>query len=133
MGLREGGSAEAEVLHQLRIECKKLRYMLEFFRSLYTPSQIKGLIRTLRRLQDNLGDFNDCEVQQLKLKEFARTMMSRGGFPPETFMALGCLVERLETSQQEELDRFSECFREFSRPENQEHFRSLFGPKKKPA
>jgi CHAD domain-containing protein len=129
MGALEGGSVEAEVLHRLRIECKKLRYMMEFFRNLYESKEIKGLIKVLRRLQDNLGDFNDCEIQQLKLKEFARSMMDRGGFSPETFMALGCLVERLEMSQAEEVGRFEECFRDFSRPENQERFRSLFSPK----
>jgi len=133
MGTREGGPVEAEVLHRLRIECKKLRYMMEFFRTLYEPKEIKGPIKVLRRLQDNLGDFNDCEVQQLKLKDFARAMMNRGGFPPETFMALGCLVERLETRQAAELGRFAERFGDFSRPENQDRFRSLFSSKTKQA
>jgi CHAD domain-containing protein len=133
MGAREGGSVEVEVLHRLRIECKKLRYMMEFFRTLYEPKELQGLIKILRRLQDNLGDFNDCEVQQVQLREFAGAMMDRGGFPPETFMALGCLVERLETRQAEELDRFAECFGDFSRPENQERFRSLCSPERQQA
>ncbi len=133
MGTREVGPAEVEVLHRLRIECKKLRYMMEFFRTLYEPKELKGLIKILRRLQDNLGDFNDCEVQQVKLREFARAMMDRGGFPPETFMALGCLVERLEKCQTVELGRFEERFGDFSRPENQERFRSLFSSKRKRA
>ncbi len=133
MGTREGGSVEVEVLHRLRIECKKLRYMMEFFRTLYEPKEIKGLVKILRRLQDNLGDFNDCEVQQVKLREFAGAMMDRGGYPPETFMALGCLVERLEKCQTVEFGRFEERFGDFSRPENQERFRSLFSSKRQQA
>ena len=53
---------EAEALHRLRIECKKLRYLLEFFSSLYSEDEILQLINALKRLQDNLGDFNDLEV-----------------------------------------------------------------------
>ena len=51
-------------VHDLRIECKKLRYLLELFSELFPKNEIKQLIKYLKVLQDNLGRFNDYSVQQ---------------------------------------------------------------------
>ena len=56
-------NTEDEMLHALRIECKKLRYLMEFFASLFSSKKINVLIGQLKKLQDNLGDFNDLCVQ----------------------------------------------------------------------
>lgn len=53
-----------EMLHQLRIECKKLRYLMEFFNELIPAKEGPLLQKQLRRLQGRLGDFNDSSVQQ---------------------------------------------------------------------
>lgn len=51
-------------LHRLRIECKKLRYLLELFGELY-PAQIGAkLIEHLKTLQDALGEHHDSMVQR---------------------------------------------------------------------
>lgn len=50
-------------LHRLRIRCKKLRYLLEMSSTLFPPAQIKTLVKHLKRLQNNLGEFNDLCVQ----------------------------------------------------------------------
>lgn len=51
-------------IHELRIETKKLRYLLELFSELFPPNDVKKLMRHLKVLQDNLGRFNDLSVQQ---------------------------------------------------------------------
>ena len=56
----------AEMLHQLRIACKYLRYNLEFVRSLL-GTRADALIEDLRRLQDDLGDLNDAVVSKRML------------------------------------------------------------------
>jgi triphosphatase len=56
----------AEMLHQLRIACKYLRYNLEFVRSLL-GTRADALIKDLRRLQDDLGDLNDAVVSKRML------------------------------------------------------------------
>lgn len=56
----------ATTLHQLRIECKYLRYLLEFTRHLLGPPG-EQLIETLKQLQEHLGDLNDAAVSQAKL------------------------------------------------------------------
>jgi len=120
------GEAPAEALHALRIDCKKLRYLLEFFRSLFDPAELGRLIKALKSLQDNLGDFNDLEIQQHTLKEFARQMQEEGRAPIETLMAMGRLIAGLESRQAEEKQRFAECFTRFSQQDNRTSFRRLF-------
>ena len=52
-----------ETLHRLRIECKYLRYNLEFMAGLLGPESA-GVIDLLRKLQDDLGDLNDAVVSR---------------------------------------------------------------------
>ncbi len=130
--IEEGGAigpeTPAEALHDLRIRCKKLRYLLEFFRSMYDEKVIGPLIKRLKLLQDNLGDFNDYEVQQDSLKEFAHQMMKSRKVPADTLMAMGRLVEHLEVGQAKERRRFHECFDLFAAKDNRRRFCQLFRP-----
>jgi CHAD domain-containing protein len=57
-----------EVLHLLRIECKYLRYNLEFVGNLLGP-EAKRLLTDLRKLQQDLGDLNDAVVSRQMLDE----------------------------------------------------------------
>ncbi len=121
-----GADTPAAALHRLRIEAKKLRYLLEFFRSLFPEPEILPLIKALKQLQDNLGDFNDFEVQQTKLRAFAQQMHDDGRSRAATLMAMGRLVESLEAGQAEERQRFAGCFKQFRGKENRRSFRRLF-------
>lgn len=116
----------AEALHALRIECKKLRYLMEFFRSMYAPEDIQFLISALKQLQDNLGDFNDLEVQQGTLTQFARGRSTEGLASVDTLIAMGRLVEHLHRVQLQERERFARCFAKFAAKESKTLFRELF-------
>ena len=63
MGRAIDDDSPAEDLHELRKVGKELRYLLEFFASLYPADIVKPLIKTLKGLQDMLGRFQDREVQ----------------------------------------------------------------------
>ena len=52
-----------EVLHQFRLETKRFRYTLELFRPCYGPGLDKRLT-SLRKIQDLLGELNDCVTTQ---------------------------------------------------------------------
>jgi CHAD domain-containing protein len=116
----------ADALHELRIMCKRLRYLLEFFRSLYPPEPMLQLIGALKQLQDNLGDFNDFEVQQVKLRTFAEEMHEEGLASVDSLIAIGSLVQYLRQRQSEERERFAQCFKEFARRRQRALFRELF-------
>jgi CHAD domain-containing protein len=54
-------------MHQLRIECKKLRYAAEFFRPLFNG--MDGFIGHMKGLQDLLGVMNDVSVTRQLLDD----------------------------------------------------------------
>lgn len=53
-------TASAE-LHAMRIEAKRLRYVMEIFAPIY-GGKLKPFIRTVRSIQDALGEMHDCDV-----------------------------------------------------------------------
>jgi CHAD domain-containing protein len=117
----------ADALHRLRIDCKKLRYLMTFFQTLFPREALTPLIKELKNLQDNLGDFNDLQVQSRALQSFAQEMMDLGVGPPATLMAMGQLMGSLEAQQATERLAFHRRFRTFARRENRRHFEELFG------
>jgi CHAD domain-containing protein len=54
-------NASLTQLHALRIELKRLRYTLEFFSEIL-GSEAGSVIKTIKVLQDHLGDLNDANV-----------------------------------------------------------------------
>jgi CHAD domain-containing protein len=54
-------TATVPQLHALRIECKYLRYTLEFFRDVLAP-EAEGLIGEVVTAQDQLGQMHDADV-----------------------------------------------------------------------
>jgi CHAD domain-containing protein len=85
-------------LHRLRLACKRLRYLQEFFRSLFPAEEIGRRIETLKSLQDILGDFNDLSVQRQTLCELtAGPRLSQ-----EVRTAIAALDELLAELRQED-------------------------------
>ncbi len=112
-------------LHALRLRCKKLRYLMEFFRSMYDPKAVGGLIKALKLLQDNLGDFNDYTVQQLAMQGFAAALEDQGA-SQRTSRAIGQLLDQLHRGQLAERQAFEKRFARFASARNQSTFRTLF-------
>ena len=65
-----GDHSPAESLHDLRKLCKRLRYLLEFFRGIHPAKAVERTIARLKRLQDNLGTYQDVQVQRAVLEAF---------------------------------------------------------------
>ncbi len=61
--------AQIETLHALRIDCKYLRYTLEFLREVLGPDG-DAVIKEVKAMQDHLGDLNDAEVAIELLNDF---------------------------------------------------------------
>ena len=66
-------SANLEQLHALRIEFKKLRYAVEFFREIL-GKEAKNVIGVMKNMQDHLGDLNDAQVATQLLSDFLAHM-----------------------------------------------------------
>jgi CHAD domain-containing protein len=61
--------AAPETLHALRIECKYLRYTLEFFQEVLGPGTAP-VIRQVIAVQDHLGEIQDAQVASRLLAEY---------------------------------------------------------------
>jgi CHAD domain-containing protein len=125
-GCRTLEGADDKKLHELRIHCKKLRYMMEFFSSLFSHEKINALIDQLKKLQDNLGGYNDLRVQEEYLLSITDELPVTGQNLNRTLIAIGSLVETLGRKKQSLKDDFAETFNGFASSQNKKLFRELF-------
>jgi CHAD domain-containing protein len=125
-GRRIDHDSPDEILHEMRKTGKKLRYLIEFFASLYSESAIKPVVQALKRLQDNLGEIQDLQVQTKTLNRFARQMMAEGKASAETFIAMGVLVDGFQNRRREARIEFAGTFAGFSAKKNVESCKALF-------
>ncbi len=132
-GSRIDETTPDEYLHRLRIECKKLRYALEFFRTLYAAEEMKGLIKQLKFLQDNLGRFNDLSVQQDFLHGFLESMDGKKPKAVELAGATGALISRLQMEHRQVRDAFIGVFAKFNSPGNHRRYVRLFTKQENPS
>ena len=110
-------------VHELRIECKKLRYMMEFFAELFPKKRIRDLLKTLKKLQTILGDFNDYSVQKEFLAEYGKTH----GKSVELAAAINGLIAVLHQKQIQERAKVQQAFSVFNQQEVTNEFNELFG------
>jgi len=129
--LRDGGAitpaSPPESLHELRKRCKELRYLLEFFGSLYDPGEHWRAVRELKALQDCLGEFQDTQVQREEIRDFAAQMMDQRAAPAATLLAMGEIAAGLAARQQRARGEFTGRFRDFASPAGQSRIRALTG------
>jgi len=104
-------------LHELRKRCKELRYLLEIFASLHDPAEQWQAVNELKALQDCLGEFQDTEVQQAELRDFAAQMMADRSAPAATLLAMGEIAAALAIRQRRARSEFGGRFAEFASPQ----------------
>jgi CHAD domain-containing protein len=122
-------NTEDKMLHALRIECKKLRYLMEFFSSLFLRKRMNLLIEQLKKLQDNLGDFNDLCIQEEYLLDISKELPVAPQKENQTLVAIGSLIGTLARERQIVKDAFARTFTDFASSGNQKLFRELFASK----
>lgn len=112
-----GSDTPDEVLHKVRIHCKKLRYLIEFFSELLPEGETEQIEKQLRRLQTCLGVFNDCSVQQRSLLQYWERKRKESGSHEGLALCIGGLVALLYHDQQEERNRFHNTLDDFCSPQ----------------
>lgn len=81
------------VIHALRIECKKMRYLLECFGHLFPAETVHPLARQLSKLQNRLGRYNDTSLQQEYLLRHCSSHLQSGD--TQLALSLGALIGSL--------------------------------------
>ena len=113
-GSKLGAGSPEEPFHELRIDFKKLRYNLEFFRSLFPGKDIRFFIRHLRQMQNLLGDLNDIKVQRDFLAGRLERLDLKTRDSANVAASLGALIARLEESSLRLREGFPRAFKELS-------------------
>ena len=80
-------AAEGTILHDLRKQAKRVRYLMNLFGDFYGPSY-EGYVEDVKAVQECLGDIQDCEV----LGEFLTDFVDRD-LQKELPKLAGLLVE----------------------------------------
>jgi len=110
--------------HELRKTCKKLRYLLEFFRSLFPKKRVVRLIDALKALQKHLGEIQDLRVQADFVASMSEQLHAEQG--ADTVMAVGVLVDQLHRGQIAKRRELAKVFGRFARRRNRKLARALF-------
>ena len=100
--------ATARQLHDIRLDAKKLRYLIDVTPAFYDAADLEVLLGALKKLQRALGDFNDAYIQEMRLLEWGRTYALEGA-SASALLVLGRLAEqrrhRHERMRREVIDR----------------------------
>lgn len=110
-------------VHDLRIECKKLRYTIEFFQDPVDEPLVGELLSLLKKLQEVLGEFNDLSVQQQWLLDALQE--PHAAHSREVDAAIGGLITSLYKQQGELRSRIGRRIVQFSDPGLAQVMRSL--------
>jgi CHAD domain-containing protein len=87
-----GDETTAEQLHRLRIDAKKLRYLIDVTPGFYDSSDYACVLDALKKLQRVVGDFHDADVQEQRLLECGRALPSP--VPASVLLTIGRLAEQ---------------------------------------
>lgn len=114
-------------LHEIRIDAKKLRYLIDVTPAFYDSTDVGVILGSLKKVQRVLGDFHDTVVQETRLLDCGPALGAAGG-SAGALLVLGRLVEarrqrreRLRDAVAETLARFgahavrAACRRAFKR------------------
>ena len=116
-----------ERLHALRIDCKRLRYALEFLREALCV-QAADAIKDLKQAQDHLGDMNDAYVASKvlrKLWEKRQRATDEPVWPPATLEALGAYLAYCEDRAGTQAQSFADIWQRLTGPEFRERLRVI--------
>jgi len=139
-GRKITAESPAKRFHRLRLQCKKLRYLLEFFHSLFDEQDADSAILALKEIQDVLGDLNDIEVQLGWIERFRASQAAErtegnatvdepGSLMPDATAAVEGLCTLLEARRTEQRSHFADVFAKFSSRANETAYRILTEPR----
>ncbi len=113
----------APLVHELRKDAKRLRYLLECFGGLYAPAARKAFVSRLKALQDNLGMHQDADVHVTHLRRIVAELAD--GLPVDSFLAAGQLVEQLEQRRAATRAEFAARFSDYDSKATRRALREL--------
>ena len=115
-----------ESIHNLRKTGKKLRYVINAFETLYPDDEISQLLKSLKRLQNNLGEITDMHIQREMMKSWEMDLVSDTKVSPETIVAIKELENFCSKREKMAEKYFNQNFQNFSSDKNKKMIEELF-------
>jgi CHAD domain-containing protein len=125
--LRDGRAIKTdspdEALHTLRIDCKRLRYLFEFFDPIYGKA-LSSWIKRSKKLQDVLGDFQDACVATERLHAYADSvpMLAENR---DQLVAVGQLIHSQRLQAASKRADFRKIWKRFDRAGDENQIRKI--------
>jgi CHAD domain-containing protein/CYTH domain-containing protein len=104
-------SSPAHAYHMVRIDVKKLRYMMEFFAAIFDREAYTAMLKKLKSIQSILGEHQDLDVQREHLGQFAQIPELH---TPETMEAIEALRAAMADLECEKRAAFRAAFEAFA-------------------
>jgi len=114
-------NSEAEALHDLRKTFKQLRYLMDFFSSLYPMVELRALTQSMADIQDDLGVFNDRHFQMAMVQAFIEQSEDEGAIS-----IADQLIQILQQQQDDAAKDFKDSFKKYASAASQKKFNALF-------
>ncbi len=114
-----------ESYHALRIQCKRLRYLFEFFQPIYGKA-LRPAIKRLKKLQDVLGEFQDACAATDQLREYADRVSIRAGHRGQ-LIALGQLMNGQRRQAEGRRGDFGDAWKRFDCKGRRKRILAAFG------
>jgi CHAD domain-containing protein len=111
-------------LHRLRRRCKRMRYLLDAYAPVFSPTPHRQVLSALKRLQDCLGEIQDVDVQRRQLAEGGATL-SRRGADSGALLAIGALRDRTLRRDTAAREVLTPCLARFCAPKMRRRVASL--------
>ena len=100
---------DKKAYHKLRIQFKKLRYLLELLSPIIPPDRLKNGLTHLKKIQTILGEINDLQIQKKELKAFDKNKKSKAQ------KSLKSLQKKMKAKEEKQLTAFKEAFKVFKK------------------
>lgn len=123
-----GPDTPAAVLHELRKDAKRLRYLVECFGGLMPAARRKPFVERLKALQDNLGEHQDTEVHTAQLQAMAKELHGAPGVTATTLVAMGRLTEIFEQRRRGAREEFAGRFSAYDTKQTARALADLLDP-----
>jgi len=116
-----------EEQHQLRIDCKKLRYTAEFFKDIY-PKELRIVTNPASTMQDLLGEVHDVVVWSGRIRGHIAQREELSVDDP----AAAVLFAHLEQRKEDDLGKAQKVWRRFTKSKRRARVRkAIASPRKK--
>ncbi len=119
-------SRNKDIIHKIRIDCKKVRYLLELFGQLYSSKMTKKMVKDLKKFQTHLGNLHDIFVQQELLVHSIHAMEESTDGTSEATAAVGGLITALSDKEAIYTGEVETALKEYEKGLSVKKIRSIF-------